>query len=414
MLLPPRIGSALPAVAALLAVGGSAAAQPNGFCCRDPQPPHRLQLCSPLQSILTTRIVTEGVEISFDAPPRDATSLVTPVTPVDSVSWGGHPADQPVPGIVVTGSYLGQRDQSIEVAILQINADSDSGVVGTDMIRVAWSSVFRAQARAEFVLNPSDADRPLQFAIPGPAGSRPDTSVVPGLRITFQRGTQVRREWRAIFGVEDFEGFHVWRWASDPNVEPRVVGTYGKLANAPRPLNAWPGAQPTSRRYTFLDGFVIDGNVYHYAVTTYDQGFDTIRGGTLGALPFDSPLPAEGCDSQLRFEFLRPPPQTFQSVQAVPNPYRQVNCDRSDPLSTCTVRFIRMPTRGTLFIFTMAGDLVREFHHPEDAASGDVPGTLRWDTANQSGNEVASGVYIYKIVDLESGRESFGRLAIIR
>jgi hypothetical protein len=238
--------------------------------------------------------------------------------------------------------------------------------------------------------------------------------VVPGLRITFQRGTEVRRDWRAIFDVEDFEGFHVWRWASDPNQEPRVVGTYSKVADAPRPEDDWPGVLPNSQHLVFLDRFVIDGNVYHYAVTTYDQGFDTIRGGTLGALPFDSPLPDEGCASQLRFDFLRPPPESFVPVQAVPNPYRQINCDRTDPLSTCTVRFVHMPTRGTLSIFTMAGDLVQEFQHPDDAASADPPGTLRWDTANRAGREVASGVYIYKIVDLESGKESFGRLAIIR
>jgi len=236
------------------------------------------------------------------------------------------------------------------------------------------------------------------------------------MRITFTSGTFVRKGWRAIFDVEDFEGFHVWRWASDPTQEPRAVATYSKLANSKRPPNAWPGATPTARTFTFLDRFVIDGNVYHYAVTTYDQGFDRIRGGALEGpgVPFDSPLPQDGCDSQLRVDFLRPPSPTFESVQAVPNPYRQVNCDLADPLSTCTVRFIRMPSRGILQIFTLAGDLVREFNHPDEASSDDPPGTLRWDTQNQSGREVASGVYIFKIIDLVSGQQSYGRLAIIR
>jgi len=57
---------------------------------------------------------------------------------------------------------------------------------------------------------------------------------------------------------------------------------------------------------------------------------------------------------------------------------------------------------------------VQEFSHPEDGNAQDPPGTLRWNTTNASGEEVASGVYIYKIVDLSSGQESFGRLAIIR
>ena len=396
------------------------AAQAEPFCCRDPQPPHLLTMCSPVATQLATRIVPAGLEISFDAPPRSTTSLRTPLLAAacDSASgcpWG-TPEGEVVPAddVSLSGTYLGTRDQRIEVAILQIGTDVDSGVVGTDVIRVAWSSIFRSQARAEFVLDAGNADTPLQFVLIPAPGAAPDTSIVPGVRITFWRGSVVKRAWRAVFDVEDFEGFHVWRWASDPNTEPRVVGTFSKLSLAPRPSDAWPEATADSRRLTFLDRFVIDGNVYHYAVSTYDQGFDRIRGGTQGGVPFDSPLPSDGCPSQLRLDFLRPPPAQFEPVQAVPNPYRQVDCDPADPISTCSVRFIRMPPRGMLSIFTLAGDLVQEFSHPEDGNAQDPPGTLRWNTTNASGEEVASGVYIYKIVDLSSGQESFGRLAIIR
>ncbi len=394
-------------------------AQSTASCCRDPEPPHRLTMCSPAATELATRIVTAGLEIDFDAPPRAQTSLLTPLLAVDQgdsteLDWG-IPAGNPIPAaqIEISGSYLGVQDQRFEVAILQIGTDSDSGVVGTDVIRVAWASVFRAAARGEFDIDSGTADQPLPFVY-FPENSPPDTSIAPGVRITFRTGTLLRRGWSAVFDVEDFEGFHVWRWASDPNQEPRAVGTYSKLKDSQRPEEDWPGAMPDARRFTFLDRFVIDGNVYHYAVTTYDQGFDPIRGGSLGGVPFDSPLPDEGCPSQLRVDFLRPPPTEFEPVQAVPNPYRQIDCDPADPLSTCSVRFIRMPTRGTLLIFTLAGDLVREFNHPEDATNLDPPGTLRWDTQNSAGLEVASGMYIYRIVDLTSGQESFGRLAIIR
>ncbi|HZM15315.1 MAG TPA: hypothetical protein VFE28_04860 [Candidatus Krumholzibacteria bacterium] len=394
--------------------------------CRDPQFPHRLTMCSPVASQLATRVVTEGLELSFDAPPRETTSLRTPLQAAacdTAVGGSGCPWGVPEGGLIptdqieVTGTFLGFFDQRIEIAILQIGANADSGTVGSDVIRVAWSSKFLpfpSDWRAEFTLDASNADLKLPFVFYRTPSSPPDTIVVPGVRITFKSGARVRRGWSAVFDVEDFEGFHIWRWASDPNVEPRVVGTYSKLRDRQRPDNSWPDVEPLARRFTFLDHFVIDGNVYHYAVTTYDQGFDTVRGGSLGAIPFDSPLPDEGCPCQLRVDFLRPPPAEFQPVQAVPNPYRQVDCDQLDPQSTCTVRFIRMPPRGTLLIFTLAGDLVREFHHPADASAGDPPGTLRWDTANGAGREVASGVYIYKIVDLDSGLESFGRVAIIR
>jgi len=57
----------------------------------------------------------------------------------------------------------------------------------------------------------------------------------------------------------------------------------------------------------------------------------------------------------------------------------------------------------------VAGDLVLQ----RDQLSS-TEGTIQWDTRNQSGEKVASGVYIYKIVDIDSGQQSYGRLAIIR
>ena len=302
MLKLARIHGPIPLLLWLLVRPAGVSAQEEAFCCRPPESPQALTLCSPVAAQLETRILPAGLEISFDAPPRETSSLLAPLQAAacDSDVVIGCPWGTPEGGIVptddvrVSGSYLGVRDQRIEVAILQIGADADSGIVGTDVVRVAWSSVFRAQARAEFVLDASTAGTPLAFVLIPTPGATPDTSIVPGVRITFRRGSIVKRGWRVLFNVEDFEGFHVWRWASDPNLEPRVVGTFSKLSEAPRPEDAWPDATADARRFSFMDRFVIDGNVYHYAITTYDQGFDSIKGGSLGGVPFDSPLPTDG------------------------------------------------------------------------------------------------------------------------
>jgi hypothetical protein len=404
-----------------------------GDTCAEPQPPHKLVLCSPLRETLVPVVIPSpeagelnslpsGLVIAWQEPPRSETTYLSPV---QAKLWNVPPGDL-VPGITVSGTYVahldtqrqridGVLDQRIEIAIVQIGTGQDSGVVGVDPVRVIWNSAFLSGRSAEFLVDATTADRPLGFEIPDPQGGPSDTTTVPGIRIRFQSGMVVRREWQAFFDVEDFEGWHVWRWSSDPTRPPVVVGSVSKLAGIPRG-GMWL-ANPDLSVMGFLDQFVIDGNVYHYAVTTYDQGFDRDHGGgSLGSVPFDSPLPpalspTEPGPTQLRVDFRRPPPPEFTPVQAVPNPFRESLCDPADRATTCTVRFIHLPPKGILRIFTLAGDLVRDF----DIASGvDEVGTLRWDTNNGAGSSVASGVYIYQIVDLTSGQESFGRLAIIR
>jgi hypothetical protein len=412
----------------------------EGDTCAEPEPPHKLVLCSPLRETLNPVIIPSeeagplnslppGLLLSWQQPPRAQTTYLSPL---QAKVWSVPPGEI-VPGVTISGTYTanldlqrgridGVLDQRIEIAIVQIGTGQDSGVVGIDPVRVIWNSAYRNDCgrsrnetcSAEFLIDATTADQPLGFNIPDPEGGPPDSTTVPGIHIRFQSGIVLRRDWQAVFDVEDFEGWHVWRWSSDPTRPPVVVGSISKLSGVPRG-GAWLANADLSV-LGFLDEFVIDGNVYHYAVTTYDQGFDREDGGTLGSVPFDSPLPpatspTEPGPTQLRIDFRRPPPPEFTPVQAVPNPYRESLCDPSDRASTCTVRFIHLPPKGILRIFTLAGDLVREF---DIEAGVDDVGTLRWDTNNGAGASVASGVYIYQIVDLSSGQESFGRLAIIR
>jgi hypothetical protein len=66
-----------------------------------------------------------------------------------------------------------------------------------------------------------------------------------------------------------------------------------------------------------------------------------------------------------------------------------------------------VPARCTIKVFTVAGDLVWEEEH--DGAGGNI----EWDTRNQSGEDVSSGIYIYRVED-PNGGQVYGRLVIIR
>lgn len=414
--------------AALVLAGTATASAQSPFCRSGPLPENsdnRIVLCSPDPDSVQVRILAEGLELAWDAPPRAATSYVSPVL---ATEWIGVDSLAEVSGMQLTGTYLSFRDRRIELSVLSIDSlgtgRGERGVVGRDRIRIAWNSRYEGSVSSAvagtFDLPVNYNGQPLRFDVPNRNPQfPPDTTIVAGVRLRLRAGDEVRREDSAFFDVEDWEGFHVWRWGGDPtSPNYAAVGEYSKLRGTASPDTlAWRGVRPSSTRIVFLDTNVFDGFIYHYAISTYDQGFRRATSGQDLAVKFDSPLELATTTpdgvvlglTQVRVEFRREPPDSFEPIAAVPNPFRD---DSVDPAreETTKVSFINAPPKGTLYIFTLAGDLVFQREHNLPAV-----GTIDWDTKNQTSHEkVASGVYIYKIVDLVSGEQSYGRLAIIR
>jgi hypothetical protein len=326
----------------------------------------------------------------------------------------------------VTGVYLAYRDRRIQIDVLNVDSVGTSieqGIVGRDHIRMAWASVFpETNASGNLVAGSLDlpvgyAGQGLSFVIPKSNPVLPaDTTTVAGIRVSFTPGAAIRAENAVQFDMEDFEGWHVWRWGADPtSPEYIAAGEASKLALTGSPGGAW-SASADGQTIRFLDQNVFNGFLYHYAITTYDQGFHRKK-GTVLAVKFDSPLHlatrnADGSvtlgSTQIQVPYNQVPPQTFTPITASPNPFRESDTRPNAP-ETAAVTFFNAPRQGTLYVWTVAGDLIWQRDQPANA-----DGTIHWDTRNQSGEKVASGVYIYKIVDAGSGRQSYGRLAIIR
>lgn len=90
-----------------------------------------------------------------------------------------------------------------------------------------------------------------------------------------------------------------------------------------------------------------------------------------------------------------PPPPDLERVYGYPNPARK------PPLI-----FANLPEgRKAIKIFNIAGELVKELETYESQ--------VEWDLKNEAGNNVASGIYIYLIID-DAGHKKLGKLGIIR
>jgi hypothetical protein len=98
---------------------------------------------------------------------------------------------------------------------------------------------------------------------------------------------------------------------------------------------------------------------------------------------------------------LREPAASLDNAYVFPNPYKGVGAG-GDP----GVVFGALPVQATIRVITLHGTLVRKIEH------NDATGGTRWDLANEKGDPVASGVYLYTIES--SGRTIRGKLAVLR
>ena len=66
-----------------------------------------------------------------------------------------------------------------------------------------------------------------------------------------------------------------------------------------------------------------------------------------------------------------------------------------------------LPPECTIGIYTMTGELVNRLLHTNGSGDED------WNLTNQSGVEVAFGLYIY-VVETPNGEKSVGKFSIIK
>ena len=251
-------------------------------------------------------------------------------------------------------------------------------------------------------------------------------------------------------GLEDFEGFHVWRAIQFDGSDMVVVGEMSKQeAFAGEPIDALyydeiipalrstgiyvfpfpieglgnvlditdihPNGRLGPNEFAWFDFNAFNGFTYYYAVTTFDRGFN-VKSHSQGLFKFDNCLVTEGlpypCSSTLvPAESNVTPQNDMIQVYAVPNPYRSGSSQFTTPnyhnYPDNKVRFVNVPADCILRIYTVSGDFV--FHIDNTRGVG----TLEWDTRNAAGDFVASGAYIFRCL-AQDGQDVYGRLIIIR
>ncbi|MBN1825300.1 MAG: hypothetical protein JW958_03465 [Candidatus Eisenbacteria bacterium] len=136
---------------------------------------------------------------------------------------------------------------------------------------------------------------------------------------------------------------------------------------------------------------VHNGFPYVYYVTAYDtlthsESADSLKSNRI----FPRSLATEDLDK----------------ILVVPNPYKR-NAAWEEGVEQ--LQFTHLPARASIRIYTIGGDLIREWEHYDPSGGGNSS----WDMRNDNGDLVVSGVYLYHVKSAAGG-ERVGKFIIVR
>jgi len=371
-------------------------------------------------------------------------SLTAFIHQPDTTGWGvTHlPSEMSVPRS--SGDYHGDIDRTV-----RFKADDDGQVGVTPTVRISYE--IRKEENLNGQINVGATSYTPGAWIPLLFKNKNDLSAPPldlGIRVSFSPG-YVDKQGGFLLGVEDFEGYHIWRGIRPDGSDLVVIGelskeeaflgsrTGGSLVDSVYFYSVIPTLRDSLAWFSpygaveclgtkislpleddqlmWYDCNAYNGYTYYYAVTTFDRNY-SVQSGRQGLFKFDNCQPAEGvpyeCQDQLYELPVEVDAQTdIKRVYAVPNPYRtggsQLTQANYHNFPDGKIRFVNVPPNASMKIYSVAGDLVWEGEHHG------LDGNVEWDVKNLGGNDVGSGVYIFK-VESDNGDTVYGRLVIIR
>lgn len=177
--------------------------------------------------------------------------------------------------------------------------------------------------------------------------------------------------------------------------------TYTEFVNGVATESLWvEKRQPEIERYKAAPHA---GVHYYYAITAQDtSGIDM----TLKIDNMSDIVPQSA------------PRTTLANVVVVPNPYYGHDYHDADvkvskaywnrTADEHKIQFIHLPKHATVRVYTASGDLVREI-----VKNNDVIDALDWDVRNIRGDVVQAGIYLYHVLNSDSGEEAVGHFVVL-
>ncbi len=364
-------------------------------------------------------------------------SVATGIGSLDFTNWFGSGDPNEISNVTFSGYYMGDVKIDRTLKFEKITATRDT--VGYDrtipiVIETVdqMSRTYRGALDVGSSYTPGD---PLPIILWNPE-DRTD-SIYTGINAHFSEGIIDTAFANTPFfqvDLQDFEGFHVWRglseWPSemvvivDVSKEDAYIGVnFDSIYFSQYPMRDEQGR----KYYEWIDRNAYVGFTYYYTVTTYDRGYfkgfnphnkwdSYICQDPDFVQNYPQPEDSVRCsDATLAIAVTVDSGTNIAKIYAVPNPYRTGTSAHITPhyhnYQDETIKFFNVPKEANIKIYTVSGELIWDTHH---SSPDGRDGVISWDVKNKSGVDVASGVYVYKCENAESGEEMYGRIVVIR
>ncbi|MCH8961527.1 MAG: hypothetical protein IH820_09445, partial [Bacteroidetes bacterium] len=172
--------------------------------------------------------------------------------------------------------------------------------------------------------------------------------------------------------------------------------------------------------YRFDTGKLLAGWQYLFNITAFDEGDPDA-----GLESFESSRTANAA----RIFPGTPPADTEDlKVGVYPNPYRVNAAWDGGTNRTRKLNFYNVPPRAQIRIYTLAGEIVATLDHEADTYTGDIRwydnfsadnrfqpgGEHSWDVLSENNLNLAGGLYLFTVKNLDSGRIQRGKFVIIK
>ena len=356
-----------------------------------------------------------------------------------SRDWTNWPRGAGRSAVDFSGRYSGIIDRTVKIGKVVL------GTVGVDTIGAGGEPSIKifAETRDRFDTYYREFDVGRNHYTPGTSlpltliGLQSGDTLALGIGVSFGAGLidTTTSGGPAYFEIDlqTYEGFHIWRGLSPLPSHMIVIeelsryDAYIGIADDSLYFSAWPkkdaGGKPY---YEFVDNNAYVGFTYYYFVTCFDKGY--FKGKNLYnkqdnfICDEDLQHPATpghpvACEDVAKIITMTVDAGTgpMKEIFAVPNPYRTGTSADTSPFyhnfPDVSIKFYHVPKEADIKIFTVAGDLVWESHHSNPTGED---GVVSWDVKNKHGQDVGSGVYIYRCKNSADGSDMYGRIVVIR
>lgn len=240
-----------------------------------------------------------------------------------------------------------------------------------------------------------------------------------------------------VSGEMDFEGYRVYSsdLGEDINPNSRLIREFDVPGNEDgfntgfdeieldTPVTF--AGDTTEYHYAYEINGLLSGWQYELSVTAFDRGSEVFEVGSLeSSTSANSVRVFPGTPVNENFGS----DESQYKVGVYPNPYRINAAWDGANEATRKINFYNLPSTAEVRIYTVAGDIVAEFEHNSATYSGDIGwfdsfsddprvlagGEHSWDLQSNANQILSTGLYLFTVKDLDTGKVQTGKIVIIK